>query len=121
MKPIYEKVSFSENSSIKGFELKAPVFSSPLHLHPEIELVYIKKSYGKRFIGNSMDDFYDGDLVLIGSGIPHFWRNDQIFYYQNKKNACQAFVIQFLPEIFSENLLSKSEFNNIQMLTFDSI
>jgi AraC-like DNA-binding protein len=116
MKPVFEKINYKSNSSINGFEMSVPIFSSPLHLHPEIELVYIIKSYGKRYVGNSIQDFKDGDLVLIGSGVPHFWRNHKYFYENPTENACKAMVIQFLPDIFPENLLSKLEFNNIKSI-----
>ena len=39
--------------------------------HPEIELVYINASKGLRQVGIHSEEYIDGDLVLIGSGIPH--------------------------------------------------
>lgn len=41
------------------------------HFHPEIELVYINASKGLRQVGIHSEEYTDGDLVLIGSGIPH--------------------------------------------------
>ena len=56
MKPIFEKVNYEDNSLIKGFGSYVPVFSSPLHVHPELELVYIERSYGTRCVGESIED-----------------------------------------------------------------
>lgn len=42
------------------------------HYHREIELVYIEKGKGKRHIGNHVSYFNDGDLIMIGSNLPHY-------------------------------------------------
>ena len=41
------------------------------HFHPELELVYVKGGNGKRHIGNHLSYFKDGDLIFIGSNLPH--------------------------------------------------
>jgi len=113
MKPIFEKIAYPLDASIKGAVINSDILSSPLHFHPEIELVSISKSFGKRFVGSSITEFGKGDLVLIGSNVPHFWKNDDYFYQNKNQGACQGLLIQFLPDIFSPSLLSKSEFRNI--------
>jgi AraC-like DNA-binding protein len=51
-------------------------FLNPFHFHPELEISLILKSSGLRFVGDSVEAFEAGDLVFIGSNIPHCWRND---------------------------------------------
>ncbi len=41
------------------------------HFHPEFELVYIEGASATRHVGNHISQFENGDLVLIGSNIPH--------------------------------------------------
>ena len=41
------------------------------HFHPEIELVYINGGSGKRQVGSHVSYYNDGDLILIGSNLPH--------------------------------------------------
>ena len=41
------------------------------HYHPEIELVYVKGGSGKRQIGSHISYYSNGDLMLIGSNLPH--------------------------------------------------
>jgi AraC-like DNA-binding protein len=43
------------------------------HHHPEFELTLTRNSRGQRFVGNHVDSYDDGDLVLIGPNLPHTW------------------------------------------------
>ncbi|WP_443945802.1 AraC family transcriptional regulator [Pedobacter sp. AW1-32] len=43
----------------------------PFHFHPEIELLCVRSGAGTRRVGNHESTFIDGDLVLIGSNVPH--------------------------------------------------
>ncbi len=43
------------------------------HHHPEFELTLTLNSRGQRFIGDHVDRYDDGDLVLIGPNLPHTW------------------------------------------------
>ncbi|WP_230679854.1 AraC family transcriptional regulator [Pontibacter rufus] len=46
------------------------------HFHPEVELIQLHKGSGMQFVGDSIRRFSPGDIVLIGSNLPHFWRYD---------------------------------------------
>jgi len=41
------------------------------HFHPEIELLCVRSGAGTTRIGNHESSYIDGDLVLIGSNVPH--------------------------------------------------
>ncbi len=43
----------------------------PWHYHEELEIVYVKGGDGSRYVGNHLSMYKDGDLVLIGSNVPH--------------------------------------------------
>jgi AraC-like DNA-binding protein len=43
------------------------------HHHPEFELTLTLNSRGQRFIGDHVESFDDGDLVLVGPNLPHTW------------------------------------------------
>src|SRR5471032_556489 len=45
------------------------------HHHPEYELTLTLNSRGFRYIGDDVDVYDDGDLVLVGPGIPHSWHS----------------------------------------------
>ncbi len=43
------------------------------HFHPEFEITLVTRGAGTRFIGDNITSFGTMDLVLIGSGLPHYW------------------------------------------------
>ena len=43
------------------------------HRHPEYELTLTLNSRGHRYVGDDVGCYDDGDLILIGPGIPHSW------------------------------------------------
>ncbi|MCU0324767.1 MAG: AraC family transcriptional regulator [Spirosomaceae bacterium] len=112
MKALYEKISLEESASflIKKFAVR--YFDAPLHFHPEYELTYIINGYGKRFVGDSVEEFSSGDLVLLGSNIPHFWCCDKDFYEDDKLKA-EAIVIQFSVDFVEKIIGNIPEFKGV--------
>ena len=43
------------------------------HRHPQLELTWIERGAGIRYVGDSVAPFMDGDLALIGPDLPHIW------------------------------------------------
>jgi AraC-like DNA-binding protein len=77
---------------------------APWHYHPEFELTYISKGNGKRFVGDSVENFEEGDLILLGSNLPHFWRCDDDFSQNEENIPAEWLVIQF-PVEFVNNVI----------------
>src|ERR1700709_2354523 len=77
MKPAYKSVSTLVGS--KSFNVirqeNKQEFDFPWHYHPEFELTYISNIQGVRYVGNNIENFYENDLVLLGSNLPHCWIN----------------------------------------------
>ncbi len=95
MKAVYEKVNFQSGSSITAFSVESDRFDAPWHFHPEIELTYVVESRGMRYVGNNLSDFHPGDLILLGSNLPHCWINEEPNTAPSK-----AIVIQWHAELF---------------------
>ena len=61
----------------------------PWHFHPEYELTHIVSGQGTRHVGDSVERFGPGDLVLLGPDLPHYWWQDAC------QSPGQAVVLQF--------------------------
>lgn len=110
----FELVPRSDLFSFAVREFKQPNFQSPWHFHPECELTYIVQSSGKRFIGDNISRFAPGELTLIGSNLPHYWRNDAPA--RNPKLFAHSLVIQFREECFGVEFLYRPEMDNVRKL-----
>lgn len=73
MKPIFEKVIVPDGASWTLFDRRLEAFPFEWHYHPEFELTLTLNSRGQRYIGDHIDTYDDGDLVLIGPNLPHTW------------------------------------------------
>jgi AraC-like DNA-binding protein/quercetin dioxygenase-like cupin family protein len=115
MKPIFKKVdSKSEQAFVARIDQFAQ-FYNKWHFHPELELTHIVKGRGTRFVGDNIEFFQDGDLILVGANLPHVWKN------QNKESELSvARVVQFLPNFMGDEILKLVEFKNIQKLLIKS-
>lgn len=105
MRAVFEKIEAQAEESLVVREIYQPYFDAPWHFHPECELTFISRSSGDRFVGDSMESFSSGDLVLLGSDLPHFWRSRK-----NDPENSRAIVIHFPEEIAG----STPEFSTIK-------
>lgn len=92
------------------YELKLSSFDFFWHFHPEYELTYIIKGRGKRLVGDCIESFREGDLVLIGPQVPHTWVSEE-----KRKQHCHAIVLQF-PKKFIEALLNMPELDELNKI-----
>ena len=97
-------------------EKELPCLDSAWHYHPEFELLYISKSTGIRFVGDSVSQFFPGDLVLVGAYVPHLWRNDSSYYQNEDVKQVKTIVIKFLQNFIGEGTFKNPEFAEINHL-----
>lgn len=95
MKAQFIELSPPNEKTILIKQVDQEFLSNPLHFHELCELVLILESYGKRVVGNHVDSFSAGDLVLMGPNIPHIWRNDDIFLNPQHNERARAIVLYF--------------------------
>ena len=97
MKAVLEDIKLQKGiSNFYAYRFQVPFFEFKWHYHPEYELTYIVKGSGYRIVGNTYENYKDGDFVLLGSNLPHTWTGEAIANEQ-----CEAIVIQFSKEFIS--------------------
>ena len=72
-----ERLSISKSSPLRARFYDYPHFTYPWHFHSEYEIIYFKEGTGTRFVGNNVDRYSDGDIILIGSNLPHYMKSDE--------------------------------------------
>ncbi len=111
MKAIFEKVDLQSGKSLNVRELHLPEFDAPWHFHPELELTYIRKSKGTRFVGDSIQEFIENDLVLLGPNLPHIWQNSS-----DHQGGSEAIVIHFSETFLNNSVTLSPEFISVRQL-----
>ncbi|NMH28203.1 AraC family transcriptional regulator [Flavobacterium silvaticum] len=98
--------SFSFSKYANNQNQKAHVW----HYHPEIELVFVNGGNGKRQIGSHVSYYTDGDLILIGSNLPHCG------FTSDTTGNIDETVIQMKPDFLGTQFLDLPETKNIRKL-----
>ena len=83
-------------------DVRADAFTYPMHYHPELELTLVVQGRGQRYIGDSIQAFEPGDLVLVGANTPHCWQSDRRFGH-----TVRALVVQFPEDLFGADFLER--------------
>lgn len=112
MKTPFEQVQNDEGSSFRLLhERMSPhAFTWDYHYHPEYEMVFVFHGRGRRHVGNHISYYEDGDLVLMGSNLPHAgFGYDSVGEYEQ-------IVIQFKYDFLGENFFDKPEMSSIKSL-----
>ncbi len=113
MKPNYKPIPPDESDLFNVVLQKGrKEFDYPWHYHYEYELTYIPKGQGLRYVGNSVENFFNDDLVLLGSNLPHCWINESGYH----KQSPNAIVIYLKEEFFNKTWLRSCEFKAIRDL-----
>jgi AraC-like DNA-binding protein len=84
-------------------------FNDKWHFHDMLELVVILKGHGKRFVGDSIETFSKGDVILVGEKLSHVWRSDPPKNTNSSKMKCSAIIIQFPSWFLGDKFLELPE------------
>lgn len=114
MKPLLEHLPLNQHDeSFFCGQFDFPYFGTPWHYHPEIELVLVLESRGTRVVGNAMSTFQEGDLSLLGSNLPHIYKNPQEHYRPDSTLRAKSIIIHFDPTKWGSSFLQLPEFKKL--------
>ena len=116
VKPVLFNISETETESFQVKIDEHDHYYDSLHFHPEIQLALIVKGRGYRFIGDSIDRFGPGDLLLIGPNLPHVFRCDKEYYQKNPNLGVYAILVFFSAKSLGNSLLEMPEMHRINEL-----
>jgi AraC-like DNA-binding protein len=107
MQPVLAKLDIPVQASFRAFvkdERRAPFL---WHYHVEYELTYIVRGRGRRFVGDDVADYREGDLVFLGSYLPHTWQSTGRY---------RAIVVQFARNFMGDALEVCPEMRSVRQL-----
>jgi AraC-like DNA-binding protein/mannose-6-phosphate isomerase-like protein (cupin superfamily) len=116
MKAMQEHIDFPLRTAVKVKWRRMPHFTYPWHFHSEYEILYVIEGSGTSFVADNIERFSPGDLAMLGSNLPHFWRSDEQYHHPDSNEKINYIVIQFPNDLLRASLLDYPEFNIIQGL-----
>src|ERR1700744_4419837 len=85
------------------------------HFHPEYQLTYGRRSTGHRLVGDNIAPLHAGDMVLVGSNLPHVWQQENT-QSSNTQPAVHAIIIRFLETFAGRDFLKIPEMESVRRL-----
>jgi AraC-like DNA-binding protein len=104
-----EHLTVAAGTSFRVRLRREPGFAFEWHFHPEYELTLITAGGGRRFVGDTIESYQPGDLVLVGPELPHTWQSDS-------PGWSEAVVIQFRRDFLGPDLWRAPEFAGTALL-----
>lgn len=121
MKTPFQKSRIPEGKAFEIRELIAPYFDTNWHFHSEYQLFVVLKGQGTRFIGDHMQNFREGDMVLTGPDLPHLWKSDRAYHIPENRTETHGIVIYFPDNFLNESVFQLEEFEAISNMLKKSV
>lgn len=115
MRPQLLKVLKGPGRSFSVRQDTVPHVNTRWHYHNEVELIHFNCGEGTQFIGDNISRFNPGDIVIVGSNLPHYWRFDDVYFDENANKSADIRVAHFHENFWGENFLDLPE--NIALKT----
>ena len=100
MRVTHEQVVHPDRA-FRYLRFEGNAFRGDRHRHRQIELTWIEAGLGMRFVGDAVEPFGPGDLVLLGPNVPHGWVSAR----RGSPRRVAATVVQFAPELLADPML----------------
>ena len=115
-----QKSPISPDRAFECRRVRGPHFDPNWHFHSEFQLFTVMQGTGTRFIGDHVQPFKPGDLLMTGPNLPHLWRSDPEYFEGDPALWTEGVVIYFPEDFFGNRFLQKSEMARIRQLLMRS-
>ena len=88
---------------------KNKLFYDKLHQHEEIQLSFIVEGEGTLVVGDTINNYSKGDILIIGSNIPHVFKSDL-----NASKASYMISLFFTKNSFGNDFFQLEELKELQ-------
>lgn len=109
----YAPINLKEDESFSIGIFQDNLEKSSWHYHNNYEISFITEGTGKRIVADSIEEFQPGDLVFIGSNLPHVWiaeKEQKLF----SDRSLEMVFLQFSSNVLFPQLLALPEFRNVK-------
>ncbi len=100
--PICFKVPRLSEETVRVEYWDLPFFYDTVHYHEECQLTYIIEGQGVVLVGEKLQDFRQGDLLLIGKNTPHVLLHNKEYYEEGSLLHARAISIFFSKDTFHQ-------------------
>lgn len=111
-----EKLQISESNPIRARYYDYDRFTYPWHFHSQYEIIYVKESHGFCFVGDSIVQYSDGDMILFGPNLPHYMRSADAYQTGAVDLRVRGTIIQFEENFMRYSFDSYPQFHSIKLL-----
>jgi len=115
MKPVFEQTPRVQWESFHCEVVRGTSYNAAWHFHPEFQITLVIKSFGHRLVGDNIAPLQSGDLVLVGSNLPHVWQQEQT-RREHSGHPVQAIIVRFLETFAGKDFLQIPEMDAVRQL-----
>jgi AraC-like DNA-binding protein len=116
MKPLFFDVRSLLKNSIYTKEIKSDELSDQFHFHNAYEIALIIEGNGRRIVGDNIDNFSNGDLIILGPNIAHASYSDKKYHIVESSTKVNALVVYFQPDWIAEYHMNSADFAPLKKL-----
>lgn len=116
MVPSLKKVGVDIHEIFEALQVDDAHFYPHWHFHPQYEIILIQKGTGTLFAGDNYIPFKNGDIFIMGSNIPHIFRNPPEYFEENSNLRVKAMVLYFSHEFIESDFFNLNDMQSIKQL-----
>jgi AraC-like DNA-binding protein len=111
MKVLPFKIPKSKDVALIYQEDQGEVLYDKLHQHEEIQLCLIVKGEGTLVVGDTINEYTSGDVLVIGSNLPHVFKSDT-----SNHESSLMLTLFFTKTSFGDDFFLLGDFNEVEKL-----